>query len=113
MGNANSTLALLSSSEFKWTAQIQYMETLGSRDEAIRYATQHGCNLIVKYEKRTGPQFDVMLDPESHWTSHAGPGHLESARTLEGAKSGGRKKRGLLGMFGLTRRTGSAAAAIL
>lgn len=112
MGNANSTLALLSSSEFKWTAQIQYMETLNSRDEAIHYATEHGCNLIVKYEKRTGPQFDVMLDPESKWTSHAGPGKLDSARNLKGPKSGGRKKRGLLGMFGLTKRTDSAPAVV-
>jgi hypothetical protein len=97
MGNANSTLALLSSSEFKWTAEIQYMESLENRDEAIRYASQHGCNLIVKYEKRKGPQFDVMIDPQSRWTSQADSGQSQSGPA-------GRKRRGILGMFGLSRR---------
>ena len=110
MGNANSTLALLSSSEFKWTAEIQYMESLENRDEAIRYASQHGCNLIVKYEKRTGPQFDVMLDPESRWTSQAGSGQLKSVTDRRKAKSAGRKRRGILGMFGLSRRIDATAA---
>jgi len=111
MGNANNTLALLTSSEFKWTAEIQYMGTLGNRDEAIRFASQHGCNLIVKYEKRAGPQFDVMLDPDSRWTSQAGSGQFKSASTAE-AKAGGHRKRGFLGMFGLARRVEAAAASI-
>ncbi len=110
MGNANSTLALLSSSEFKWTAEIQYMESLENRDEAIRYASQHGCNLIVKYEKRTGPQFDVMVDPQSRWTSQAASGQLESVSAGRKATNAGPKKRGILGMFGLSRRTPSTAA---
>jgi hypothetical protein len=103
MGSANGTLALLSSSEFKWTAEIQYMESLENRDEAIRYASQHGCNLIVKYEKRTGPQFDVMLDPDSRWTSQAASGQSEPVPAR-------RKKRGILGMFGISRRIDSTAA---
>jgi hypothetical protein len=106
MGNANSTLALLTSSEFKWTAQIQYMETLSNRDEAIRYASEHGCNLIVKYEKRSGPQFDVMNDPEPTWTSEAGSSQFETGSATGKA----RKKRGILAMFGLARRKDSAAA---
>ena len=112
MGNTNSTLALLTSSEFKWTAQIQYIETLNNREEAIRYATQHGCNLIVKYEKRSGPQFDVMLDPDSRWTSEAGSGQFQSAPALKEAMSGRRKKRGFLGMFGLAGRIETAATSV-
>lgn len=109
MGSANNTLALLTSSEFKWTAQIQYMVSLGNRDEAIRYASQHGCNLIVKYEKRSGPQFDVMLDPDSSWTARTDCEVIDATPAL---KSGGWKKRSLLGMFGLSRRVPSAAAAV-
>src|SRR5215472_7929447 len=62
MGMTN-TIALVPIAEFKWTAQIQYMESLESRDEAIRYAGLRGCNLIVKYDRRSGPLFDVMNDP--------------------------------------------------
>jgi hypothetical protein len=110
MGKSNNTLALVTSSEFKWTAEIQYMESLANRDEAIRYASQHGCNLIVKYEKRNGPQFDVMLDPESRWTSEAGPGQSGTVTAVEKSKSGGRRTRGFLGMFGLARWIEGAAA---
>ena len=105
MGNADNTLALVTSSEFKWTAQIQYMESLANRDEAIRYASEHGCNLIVKYEKRSGPQFDVMIDPDSTWTSKAA---CERVQSLPKLKS----KRGLLGMFGLGRRVAPVVAGI-
>lgn len=107
MGSAHNTLALVTSSEFKWTAQIQYKESLGNRDEAIRYASQHGCNLIVKYEKRSGPQFDVMLDPDSSWTAET---DCEVVEPVSDLKSNGRRKRGLLGMFGLGRRIDAAAA---
>lgn len=108
MGSANSTLALVSSSEFKWTAQIQYMGTVSSRADAIRYASEHGCNLIVKYEKRTGPQFDVMLDPEPSWTSDAGSSQFSTAS----AAGTDKKKRGILGILGLGRRNSSAAVAV-
>ncbi len=110
MGKSNNTLALVTSSEFKWTAEIQYMETLTNRDEAIRYAGRHGCNLIVKYEKRNGPQFDVMIDPESRWTSEAGSGQSAKGPAVEKAKSGGQRKRGLMGMFGFAKRMDDAAA---
>ncbi|HET7102131.1 MAG TPA: hypothetical protein VFJ52_13340 [Terriglobia bacterium] len=112
MGKSNTTLALVSSSEFKWTAEIQYMESLANRDDAIKYASRHGCNLIVKYEKRNGPQFDVMLDPESRWTSEAGTGQSGTVTAVEKAKSGGRRKRGFLGMFGFTRRIDGAPAGV-
>lgn len=109
MGTANNTLAIVTSSEFKWTTQIQYMESLSNRDEAIRYASQHGCNLIVKYEKRSGPQFDVMIDPDSFWTAGADSAAVKATPDL---KSNGRRKRGLLGIFGLGRRVAPAAASI-
>ena len=69
MPKVNSTIAVLPSPNFKWTAQVQYIETLPTRDEAVLYASAHDCNLIVVYERRTGPKFDVLQDPEHICTS--------------------------------------------
>ena len=69
MSEGNSTIAIIPSSQFKWTFQIQYKESLPTRDDAIRYASRNGCNLVVQYSKRTGPQFDVLHDPELVCTS--------------------------------------------
>lgn len=63
MENDNNGIAIVSCNYFKWKAQAQYKETLPTREEAIRYASVHGCNLIVIYDKRTGPKFDVLEDP--------------------------------------------------
>lgn len=108
MGNTTNSLALVTSSEFNWTAEIQYKESLENRDEAILYASQHGCNLIVQYEKRSGPRFDVMLDPASRWTSRTDCEVVEAAPPSTGTKRW--RKRRLLNMFGLARRIDSAAA---
>jgi hypothetical protein len=69
MSEENSTIAIIPSSQFKWTFQVQYKESLPTREDAIRYASRNGCNLVVQYSKRTGPQFDVLHDPELVCTS--------------------------------------------
>jgi hypothetical protein len=112
MVNANNTIALVPSTEFKWTAQIQYKESLPSREDAIRYAGLHGCNLIVKYDRRTGPLFDVMNDPNLASVSEM---YAETTETvsvvIEPERSGWSRMmaRGVFGLF--ARRLASAASA--
>jgi hypothetical protein len=108
MANANSTIALVPSTEFKWTAEIQYKESLPNRDEAIRYASLHGCNLIVKYDRRSGPLFDVMHDPYLHCTSEADTHLAETVQVMMEPEGGLWRKLKLRNMFGLGRRLGAA-----
>ncbi|TAM82627.1 MAG: hypothetical protein EPN47_08195 [Acidobacteria bacterium] len=111
MTNATSTIALIPSTEFKWTAQIQYKESLPSRDAAIRYAGLHGCNLIVKYDRRSGPLFDVMHDPNLAYESGTAVNPVETVRVeIEPERLGWRKSmaRGVFGLF--ARRLASAAS---
>jgi hypothetical protein len=110
MVDANSTIALVPSAEFKWTAEIQYKESLASRDEAIRYASLHGCNLIVKYDRRSGPLFDVMHDPALRCTSEANCRSAETVSVVIEPKSAGWSKLMARGVFGLARRLGAAAS---
>lgn len=63
METTNASIAVISSTYFKWRAQAEYKETVPTLDDAILYASRLGYNLIVKYERRSGPQFDVLLDP--------------------------------------------------
>jgi hypothetical protein len=112
MVNANNTIALVPSTEFKWTAQIQYIESLESRDEAIRYAGLHGCNLIVKYERRSGPLFDVLKDPNLACMSEDGSNSFETVTVAiepEPASRGKRMARGVFGLF--ARRPATAESA--
>jgi hypothetical protein len=111
MANKNNTVTLVPVTEFKWTAEIQYKESLPSREEAIRYAGMHGWNLIVMYDRRTGPLFDVMHDPNLASESEE---HAETTETVsvvfdpEPAGLGKRMARGVFGLF--SRRLAPAAS---
>lgn len=110
MGNSNRLIAVISSSHFKWEPEIQYMESFPTRDEAILYASERGCNLIVKYERRSGPPFDVLQDP--HMVSTAG-GDCETVDAVRVSPKAGPARRGksfLLGLFGLAKRAGAENA---
>ena len=72
MVNPNGKIAVISSSDFDWTAEIQYKESLETRDEAVRYASRHGFNMIVKYNMAAGVHFDVMHDPNLRSASDLG-----------------------------------------
>lgn len=109
MVNANATIAIIPSSQFKWTFQIQYKESLPSRDEAIRYASRYGCNLIVEYSKRSGPLFDVLQDPEMVCTSEANPEFLEEVDVEIEPESAGWTRLMFRNLFRLVKRTGTAA----
>lgn len=111
MVDANNTIALVSSTHFKWTAQVQYMETLPTRIEAIRYANQRGANLIVMYEKRTGPKFDVLQDPNLPHASEAEMEKMHFVRVVYEPESVGWTKLMFRGMFRLAKRVGTAATA--
>jgi hypothetical protein len=110
MTNANSSIALIPSSQFKWTAQVQFMETLSTRDDAIRYASQRGCNLIVKYERRPGPQFDVLQDPNLVCTSEDTCETVETVPTFVEPEFTGWSKLMLRSVFGIARRRGAAGS---
>lgn len=69
MEKTNGLIAILPYTKFKWGCEVQYRQSLYTREEAILYASQHDCNVIVKYEKRTGPLFDVLQDPNTVFTA--------------------------------------------
>lgn len=109
MGNSNSTIKILQSNHFKWPFQVQYIESLETRDEAIQYAGRHGCNLIVQYSRRTGPMFDVLQDPEQVCTSIAEAEVIEiSADELMQAQSTGRSRSALASVADLIKRFSAA-----
>jgi hypothetical protein len=111
MMNANNTITLVPVAEFKWTAEIQYKESLPSRDAAIRYAGLHGWNLIVMYDRRTGPLFDVMHDPHLASESEAYSETTETVSVVFDPERAGLGKRMARGVFGLfSRRLDTAAS---
>lgn len=110
MVSAYNTIALVPSTEFKWTAQIQYKESLPSREAAIRYAGLHGCNLIVKYDRRSGPLFDVMHDPNLASVSEANSDSTETVSVVIEPERKGWSKMMARGVFGFARRFATAAS---
>ncbi|HEX5413356.1 MAG TPA: hypothetical protein VFZ27_16005 [Terriglobia bacterium] len=111
MGTTNTTITILQSSQFKWPFQVQYMESLETRDQAIRYAGQRGCNLIVQYSRRPGPQFDVLLDPENVCTSRADSEviQIEVDQLKDAQSSGGHSRSAFSGVAKLIRRFSGSA----
>lgn len=111
MANSTSTIKILQSQHFKWPFQVQYIESLQTRDEAIQYAGRHGCNLIVQYSRRTGPQFDVLQDPEQVCTSIAQCEviKIESTEAMQ-AQTSGRSRSTLTGLAGLIKRFSNFAS---
>ncbi|HXH50135.1 MAG TPA: hypothetical protein VNM47_12395 [Terriglobia bacterium] len=104
MANAKKTIAIVPSTEFKWTAQIQYQESLPTREEAIRYAGLHGFNLIVQYERRSGPLFDVMNDPNLTCLSEISSNSFETVSVEIEPEAPSRRKKVARGIFGLFAR---------
>ncbi|MEJ2009380.1 MAG: hypothetical protein P8Z30_14700 [Acidobacteriota bacterium] len=104
MENAYSLIAVIPCSRFKWTAEIQYMKSLATRDEAIRYASRSGCNLVVKYEKRSGPLFDVLQDPNVVFTSEDSCETVEVVPVLAESESVGWTRFIFRGVFRLAKR---------
>ena len=110
MMNTNNTITLLRVTEFKWTAEIQYKESLQNRDAAIRYAGMHGWNLIVMYDRRTGPLFDVMHDPNLASKSEEYAERSETISVVFDPERAGLGKRMARGVFGLISRRLAPAA---
>ena len=109
MAEVNSTISIIQSSQFKWTFQVQYKESLNTRDEAILYASRHACNLIVQYSKRSGPQFDVLQDPELVCTTGTNCAKVETVPVIIEPESVGWSRLMLRRMFSLAKRVGSVA----
>ncbi|HKT11432.1 MAG TPA: hypothetical protein VJW77_06350 [Terriglobia bacterium] len=111
MVNSNGTIKILQSQHFKWPFQVQYIESLETRDEAIQYAGRHGCNLIVQYSRRPGPQFDVLQDPEQVCTSIAQCEEIEiDSAELMKAQSARQSRSSLSGFASLIRRFSGMAS---
>jgi|GEM_PF-2728504 hypothetical protein len=82
MPNPNGTISVIPSSNFNWTARIEFKESFTDRDEAIRYASRHGYNLIVRYSKG-GTRFDVMWDLDGTVTSDTAAELVETVPVVE------------------------------
>ena len=110
MMNSYSAIAVIPSSNFKWTAEVQYKESLETRDAAILYASRHGCNMIVKYDRRTGPLFDVMHDPNLGTASGANTEMVKTAEVVPAiieTERIGWTKLMFRGMVGLAQKLGA------
>ena len=115
MGKSSNTLALVSSSEFKWTAEIQYKESLETLDEAVRYASRHGFNMIVKYNLAAGLHFDVMHDPNLRSASDLGGDAVDTVQMVPVIVEPERHGWILLvfrSLFNLFRRIGATASPV-
>lgn len=108
MTTANTSITIIQSSNFKWTAQVQYFESLSTRDEAIRYASEHNCNLVVEYNRRSGPKFDALLDPNMVCTSEGSCKAAEMVPVVAEPEPVGWSKLMLRGVFGFVKRLGAA-----
>lgn len=107
--DGSTTITLVSCTHFKWTCQVQYKQSLPNRDEAIRYASRHGCNLIVQYHKRSGPLFDVMNDPELNTPSGNNDEQAETIHAEPEPESTGWGKLAFRSVLGLAKRFGRAS----
>ena len=66
---ADSAIALIPGEYFRWRARVQFVESFQTRADAVSYAFQYGCNLIVERNDDDGPLFDVLQDPDRACTS--------------------------------------------
>ncbi len=73
MPKTNRQIAVIPREYFRWRARVQFIKSFPKRAEAVRYARQHGYNLVVECDEGNGLQFDVLQDP-----SLAGRGAVSS-----------------------------------
>jgi hypothetical protein len=66
---ADSAIAVIPGEYFRWRARVQFVESFQTRADAVSYAFQYGCNLIVERSNDDGPLFDVLQDPDRSCTS--------------------------------------------
>lgn len=66
---AESAIAVIPGEYFRWRARVQFAESFQTRADAVSYAFQNGCNLIVERNGDDGPLFDVLQDPDRACTS--------------------------------------------
>lgn len=62
MPKAKRAIAVIPRDYFRWRARVQYIKSFRKRAEALRYARQHGHNLVVESDEGDGPEFDVLQD---------------------------------------------------
>ncbi len=115
MVNPNGKIAVISSSDFDWTAEIQYKESLETLDDAVRYASRLGFNMIVKYNMAAGVHFDVMHDPNLRSASDLGGDTLDTVKMvpviIEPERQGWLRVMSR-SVFNVVRRTSAATSAM-
>jgi hypothetical protein len=115
MVNTTGKIAVISSSDFDWTAEIQYKESLETLDDAVRYASRLGANMIVKYNLATGVHFDVMHDPNLHSASDLAGDAVDSVQmvpVIVEPERHGWIRLLFRSSFNLVRRIGAAASPV-
>jgi sugar phosphate isomerase/epimerase len=115
MVNTTGKIAVISSSDFDWTAEIQYKESLETLEDAVRYASRLGANMIVKYSLATGVHFDVMHDPNLHSASDLGADAVDSVQmvpVIVEPERHGWIRLVFRSVFSLFRRIGATASAV-
>lgn len=65
----NNAITIIPSECFRWRARVQFMETFRTRQAALNFAFQNGCNLIVERNEGRSPIYDVLRDPDGACTS--------------------------------------------
>lgn len=112
MVDADNPIAVIPKEYFRWRARVQFKESFPTRVEAVNYAFQHGCNLIVECDESGVQQFDVMSDPDGACTSGLS---LESVKTedfLVEPEPADWTRLMLLAIASLARRLGAALASL-
>lgn len=110
MASSKNLIAVIPWSRFKWTCEAQYKQSLYTREEAIRYASRHGYNVVVEFEKRSGPLFDVFLDPDVDCQSDEDYEIVEVVDVLEESGPARRRRPIFRSLAGLFRRHRAGAS---
>lgn len=112
MANSNGTIVVIPSKQFRWPVHVEYKETFFTRDDALSYASERGYNLIVRYDKASGTEFDVLRDPDCECTSGPETEFIKIETMSDEHDSAGWNTSRLRDAFKLGRRLAAAVAKV-
>lgn len=107
---AESAIAVIPGEYFRWRARVQFVESFQTRADAVSYAFQYGCNLIVERSNDEGPLFDVLQDPDRSCTSDLNLELVETKDFLVEPEAMGWTSLMLSSVYELSRRSAIALA---
>lgn len=109
---ADSAIAVIPGEHFRWRARVRFVESFQTRADAVSYAFQYGCNLIVERNDDEGPLFDVLNDPDRACTSGLNLELIESTDFLIEPEAMGWTSLMLSSIYELSRRSAVALTRI-